>query len=166
MVKENISMHNLRDRFATKLADTGWHLFQSINTRLPEGRPFQPGWAPGPLPKSAERSMPPLGFPRQTDSLCPDCVKEVRGEIIAGKRDLRELTEGQPGEITAQLLEKDGRIVVQKTCPVHGCYEDLLSIDAEWSCMANVRQIRITDRHYACRLIPKPGFSTGHFFRL
>jgi uncharacterized radical SAM superfamily Fe-S cluster-containing enzyme len=131
--KENSSMHNLRDHFATKLADTGWRLFQSINTRLPEGQPFQPGWAPGPLPKSSERSMPPLGFPRETDSLCPDCVKQVRGEIIAGKRVLRELTDGQPGEIKAQLLEKDGRIVVQKTCPVHGCYEDLLSIDAEFT---------------------------------
>jgi uncharacterized protein (TIGR02466 family) len=30
------------------------------------------------------RSAPPLGFPRETDSLCPTCVKEVRNAVISG----------------------------------------------------------------------------------
>ncbi len=126
-------MDTLRDLFATKTASAAWHLFQTINTRIPEGKPFQPVWAPAPLLKSYERSMPPLGFPRQTDSLCPDCVKEVRNAIVEGRRSIRELVEGHPGEITAHLVEEHGRIYILKTCPVHGFYEDLLSIDSEFT---------------------------------
>ena len=47
-----------------------WHVFQSINRRLPYGVK-QPKWAPAPLLKSKDRSFPQLGFPRETDSLCP-----------------------------------------------------------------------------------------------
>jgi uncharacterized radical SAM superfamily Fe-S cluster-containing enzyme len=122
-----------RDRILSKAADIGWKIFQGINTRIPEGQPFQPVWAPAPLLKSYQRSKPELGFPRETDSLCPDCVKEVRNAIIEGRRDLSELTDGNPGEIKVQLLEENGKIVYRKRCPVHGTYEDVQSIDPEFS---------------------------------
>jgi len=39
---------------------------------------FTPKWSDKPLLKSWEKTKPTLGWPRQTDSLCPDCVKEAR----------------------------------------------------------------------------------------
>ena len=68
----------------SKLADIGWKAFQAVNTALPEGRSIQPQWAAEPLLKSYERTAPPLGFPRETDSLCPACVKSVRNGVISG----------------------------------------------------------------------------------
>ncbi|HET6900165.1 MAG TPA: hypothetical protein VFK70_17570, partial [Vicinamibacteria bacterium] len=64
------------------IGELAWQVFQSVNTRLPESPAATPGWAPGPLPKSRERSHPPLGYPRETDSLCPRCVKETRQQIL------------------------------------------------------------------------------------
>ena len=52
----------LTGQMLTTAADVGWALFQSVNTRLPEGRPFRPEWAPAPLLKSYERTRPPLGY--------------------------------------------------------------------------------------------------------
>ena len=96
----------------------------------------KPAWAPAPLLKRRERSFPELGFPRETDSLCPRCVKEVRGDILSGRRDLRELVDGRPGEIRARIVEKerDGRrvVVMEKECPTHGRFEDVMAIDADF----------------------------------
>jgi uncharacterized radical SAM superfamily Fe-S cluster-containing enzyme len=116
------------------VGELAWRAFQSVNTRLPESRPPTPGWAPGPLPKSHERSRPPLGFPRETDSLCPRCVIEARRQILSGKRDVNELIDGHIGEIKALFYEDErGHVRVKKTCPDHGTFEDLISIDAAFS---------------------------------
>jgi len=87
-----------------------------------------PKWAPAPLIRKAERSFPTLGWPRQTDSLCPECVKEVRAGILSGELPLSELVEGKPGEIRADIVEDDGKILMRKTCEVHGQFEDVMSI--------------------------------------
>lgn len=92
----------------------------------------QPKWAPAPLIRGAARSFPTLGFPRQTDSLCPECVKEVRAAVLSGKRPLSELVHDHPGEIPAQILERDGEIRMQKRCPKHGSFDDVLSIDSKF----------------------------------
>ena len=44
---------------------------------------------------------PPLGWPRETDSLCPVCVREARQEILDGKRDYKILLNEKVGEIKA-----------------------------------------------------------------
>lgn len=113
----------------SNVSDAAWKAFQAINTRLPEGEALRPAWAPGPLLKSYERTSPPLGFPRETDSLCPRCVKEVREGVIGGKVDLETLKHEHPGEIKAQIVEDDGRILMRKTCPKHGDFEDVISTD-------------------------------------
>jgi uncharacterized radical SAM superfamily Fe-S cluster-containing enzyme len=115
------------------LGELGWNLFQSVNARVPESPSITPGWAPGPLLKSHQRTKPPLGWPRETDSLCPRCVVETRNQIIRGERDLSELVNGHRGEIRARIVEEDGRIWIRKSCPEHGPFEDLLSIDPEFS---------------------------------
>jgi hypothetical protein len=66
----------------TSAARLAWPAFQAVNRRL-ESSTFQPKWAPAPLMKSHERSKPPLGWPRSTDSLCPTCVKEARRRILS-----------------------------------------------------------------------------------
>ena len=76
--------------------------------RFPQNA-FQPKWAPAPLLKQRERTFPQLGFPRETDSLCPRCVKEVRTEILSGKADWKVLVDGNPGEIKATIVEERRR---------------------------------------------------------
>ena len=109
-------------------ADALWRAVRAIDRRIPEGT-FQPKWAPGPLLKQRERSFPNLGFPRETDSLCPGCVKDVRAQILSGEADWKLLVDGKPGEIRARIVEEDGRIVMKKDCPTHGHFEDVMSTD-------------------------------------
>ncbi len=114
------------------LSDTVWKAFQTVNQRLPEGEAIRPTWAPGPLLKSYERSAPPLGFPRETDSLCPRCVKEVREAVISGETPLETLMHTHPGEIKAQIIEEDGQVFMKKTCPKHGEFKDVMATDARF----------------------------------
>ncbi len=106
-------------KIVSTLSDVAWKAFQSVNQRLPEGEAIRPKWAPGPLLKSYERTSPPLGFPRETDSLCPRCVKEVRDAVIGGQTTLESLMNEHPGEIKAQIIEEKGQVVMRKTCPKH-----------------------------------------------
>ncbi len=108
-------------------ARAAWPVIDGLARRFP-GPPVRPDWAPAPLLRSETRTRPPLGWPRETDSLCPTCVREVRSEVLAGQRDLEALHQ-HPGEIPARIQERDGRIVMTKSCPKHGHFEELLSHD-------------------------------------
>jgi hypothetical protein len=110
------------------VANAVWPLVRAYNTRFERPSPH-PGWAPAPLLKRRERTSPPLGWPRETDSLCPRCVKEVRTAILDGRAEVRTLVHGRPGEVRARIEEKDGAIVMVKTCATHGTCEDVLSVD-------------------------------------
>jgi uncharacterized radical SAM superfamily Fe-S cluster-containing enzyme len=109
-------------------ARVAWPLFQALNRRVPS-KTFHPAWAPGPLLKSNERSKPHLGWPRTTDSLCPVCVRETRARILSGERSVSSLINDKTGEIPAQIVERDGHVVIEKTCPQHGTFTDTLAID-------------------------------------
>jgi uncharacterized radical SAM superfamily Fe-S cluster-containing enzyme len=117
------------ERAVTRTANAAWPLFQALNRLGPEPEPFQPRWSDQPIPRGKERTKPPLGWPRQTDSLCPQCVKEVRQQILSGDAPWQELIDGRPGEIAATIRERDGRIVMEKTCPTHGRFEDVIAMD-------------------------------------
>ena len=110
-------------------ANAAWQLFCLSNDLVPENPSFIPRWSDKPLLKSREKSKPPLGWPRETDSLCPRCVPEIRQQIVDGKQDYRILLNERPGEIKAQIIERDGRILMVKDCPIHGHFEDVISID-------------------------------------
>jgi len=116
-----------------QVGELAWRTFQAVNTRVPATEGAARPWAPGPLLKSHERTRPPLGFPRETDSLCPRCVMETRGQILRGERNVSDLVSGHLGEIKATFYEEDNQIRVRKTCAEHGTFEDLISIDAEFS---------------------------------
>jgi uncharacterized radical SAM superfamily Fe-S cluster-containing enzyme len=109
-------------------AEVLWRAVRAIDKRFPQNS-FQPRWAPGPLLKQKDRSFPKFGFPRETDSLCPGCVKEVRAQILSGEADWKVLVDGNPGEIKAAIVEENGRILMKKDCPKHGHFEDVMSTD-------------------------------------
>jgi hypothetical protein len=121
-----------KSKLISSLSDVAWKAFQSVNRRIPEGEAVRPTWAPGPLLKSYERTAPPLGFPRETDSLCPRCVKEVREGVISGETPLETLMHTHPGEIKAQIFEEGGQVFMTKTCPKHGEFKDLMATDARF----------------------------------
>ena len=112
----------------TGAARLAWPVVRAVNGLRP-GRAFQPAWAPAPLMKSHQRSKPQLGWPRTTDSLCPTCVKETRQRILAGDASVDSLLNKQPGEIKAQILERDGKVIIEKTCAVHGTFTDTLAVN-------------------------------------
>jgi 7,8-dihydro-6-hydroxymethylpterin dimethyltransferase len=105
-----------------------WPAFQFINRRI-ASRTFHPAWAPAPLLKSSERTKPALGWPRSTDSLCPVCVREARARILSGEQSVETLVDEHVGEIRADIVERDGRIIIEKTCRVHGTFTDTLAIN-------------------------------------
>jgi len=113
-------------------ANGAWQVFCWSNNLFPENPSFTPRWSDKPLLKSREKSKPPLGWPRQTDSLCPRCVPQIRQQIVDGKQDYRVLLNERPGEIKAQIIERDGKILMVKNCPVHGYFEDVISIDPQF----------------------------------
>ncbi|NIM47883.1 MAG: radical SAM protein [Gemmatimonadales bacterium] len=158
-------MNDLLAAVVQRLANVGWHAFQAVNTRVPESPSRQPEWAPGPLLKSRERTQPPLGWPRETDSLCPRCVVETRNAILRGERDLAELVQGQVGEIKATILEEGGRLLMRKTCPVHGPVEDLLSIDPEFNRVIESRYPGRDFRTWGDELMHRHGSSSIRYGR-
>ena len=113
----------------SKTASLLWPLVQRLNEKV-EGPSAHPKWAPAPLLKRKERTFPTLGFPRETDSLCPACVKEARAAVLSGERDLSALVTDKPGEIRAKIVEEGGQVWMKKTCPKHGAIEDLMAVDA------------------------------------
>ena len=93
---------------------------------------FTPKWSDKPLLKSWQKTRPQLGFPRETDSLCPDCVKEARERIINGEQDINTLLNEKVGEIKAQIIERNGQVWMVKDCPIHGHYEDMMAVDVNF----------------------------------
>jgi len=51
----------------------------------------------------------PTGLPKQTKSLCPECRKRI----------------------DARIFEEDGKAMMEKTCPEHGTFKDVVWSDAE-----------------------------------
>jgi 7,8-dihydro-6-hydroxymethylpterin dimethyltransferase len=109
-----------------------WVVFDRLNRIKPNPSP-KPNWSDKPLLKSYEKTKPPLGWPRSTDSLCPKCVPEIRQQILDGKLPYEVLLNEKVGEIKATIIERDGKIMMVKQCPKHGLFEDVMSIDTEFS---------------------------------
>jgi uncharacterized radical SAM superfamily Fe-S cluster-containing enzyme len=108
-----------------------WFVFERLNRIHPRAS-FTPRWSDKPLLKSYQKSKPPLGWPRSTDSLCPKCVPEIRRRILDGELPYEILLNEKVGEIKAQIIERDGRIMMVKDCPTHGHFEDVMAIDPDF----------------------------------
>ncbi len=112
----------------TIAAKGAWTVFNAVN-RVNQNESFIPTWSEKPLLKSWQKVKPPLGWPRETDSLCPTCVREARQSILDGRQDVSILLTEKVGEIKATIIERDGKIMMVKDCPVHGHFEDVMAID-------------------------------------
>ena len=110
------------------IAAGAWRVYETLN-RIRPNPSFTPKWSDQPLLKSYEKSKPPLGWPRTTDSLCPKCVIEARERILNGEQDYRTLMNEKVGEIKATIIERDGQVWMVKECPQHGRYEDMMAVD-------------------------------------
>jgi len=116
------------EKALTVAAGAAWTVFDKLN-QIRQNPSFTPKWSDKPLLKSYQKTKPPLGWPRETDSLCPRCIPEIRKEILDGKQDYKILLNEKVGEIKAKVIERDGKILMVKDCPVHGHFEDVMAID-------------------------------------
>ena len=119
------------EKAVTVAAAGAWKVFNALNSIKPNPS-FTPKWSDKPLLKSWEKQKPPLGWPRTTDSLCPICVPEIRNKIVNGELPVEILRNQKAGEIKAQIIQKDGKIVMVKDCPIHGHFEDVMAIDTDF----------------------------------
>lgn len=127
-------MHPFIKYVDKSLAVMGKGLFNGIQffNRFSPNAAFIPKWSEKPLLKSWQKTKPTLGWPRTTDSLCPNCVREARAKILSGEQDYRSLINEHVGEIKAQIIERDGQVWMVKECPEHGKFEDIMAIDAKF----------------------------------
>ncbi len=119
------------EKSVTLASKGAWTVFEKFNSIHPNAS-FTPKWSDKPLLKSYQKEKPPLGWPRSTDSLCPKCVPAIRQQILDGKLPHEVLLNEKIGEIKAQIIERDGRILMVKDCPEHGHFEDVMAIDTEF----------------------------------
>ncbi|HEX8458565.1 MAG TPA: radical SAM protein [Pyrinomonadaceae bacterium] len=120
------------ERGLTALAAGAFNTIQFFNKYRPN-EAFIPKWSDKPLLKSWQKSKPPLGFPRTTDSLCPKCVIEARAKILSQEViDPSILINEKVGEVKAQIIERDGEIWMVKDCPTHGHIEDIMAMDSSF----------------------------------
>src|SRR3954463_1421636 len=94
------------------------HVFNTANPHN-QNPSFTPKWSDKPLLKSYQKTKPTLGWPRTTDSLCPKCVPKIRQQIVDGKLPHEILLNEKVGEIKAQIIERDGQILMVKDCVKH-----------------------------------------------
>src|SRR3989449_851045 len=120
------------EKAVTVAASGAWAIFERLNRVKPNPSP-KPKWSDQPLLKSYEKTKPPLGWPRATDSLCTKCVPEIRQQMLDGHLPYEVLMNEKVGEIKATIVERDGKILMVKECPKHGRFEDLMSIDTAFS---------------------------------
>jgi len=119
------------EKAVTYAAGGAWAVFERLN-RINPNPSFTPKWSEKPLLKSYQKTKPPLGWPRSTDSLCPRCVPEIRQQIVDGKLPHEVLLNEKVGEIKATIVERDGKILMVKDCPKHGHFEDVMAIDTDF----------------------------------
>ncbi|MGO8733525.1 MAG: radical SAM protein, partial [Terriglobia bacterium] len=119
------------DQAISSTAGLVFNTIQFFNKYHP-GPTFIPRWSDKPLLKSWQKTKPELGWPRRTDSLCPQCVKEAREKLLSGEQNWQTLLTEKVGEIKATIVERDGQVWMLKDCPIHGHYEDLMAVDANF----------------------------------
>ena len=120
------------ERGLTRAARAGWAIARNLDARKDPRAAFTPAWSEKPMLKSWEKTKPPLGWPRKTDSLCPKCVREAREVILNGEVDYSILKTEKVGEVPATIIQRDNQIWMVKECPRHGRMEDLMAIDAKF----------------------------------
>jgi uncharacterized radical SAM superfamily Fe-S cluster-containing enzyme len=113
------------ERALARGAGVAWTALQAVNRTIP-ARQRRPTWAPEAVLPGAP-SRPDLSLPRSTSSLCPHCVRDLRQRIADGDVGPDDLRRDHPGRIPARIVEREGRILLEKTCATHGSFEETIS---------------------------------------
>src|SRR5208282_3204652 len=92
------------EKVVTAGASAAWFAFDKVN-QIKQNPSFTPAWSDKPLLKSYEKQKPKLGWPRETDSLCPRCVPEIRNKIINGELPAEILKNEKDGENRGRIIE-------------------------------------------------------------
>ena len=87
-----------------------------------------------PTGAAGQTHQPPDGLPGRTESICPECKRVLE----------------------AELLERDGRVVLDRTCPEHGRYEAVVYGDAD-----RYREIQRFDKPGSAPLERQTGVERG-----
>ena len=90
--------------------------------------PAQMGAQPAAQKLGAHLSAASAGRGRPTRSVRFASGRRAPRSSRASNRSRRSSNE-HVGEIRAQILERDGKIVIEKTCPKHGTFTDMLAIN-------------------------------------
>ena len=56
-------------------------------------------------------------------------MRETRARVLSGEQSLESLVGGHTAEIAAHIVERDGKVIIEKTCPVHGTFTDTMAIN-------------------------------------
>ena len=56
----------------------------------------------------------------------------TRRRILSGEQSVDTLVNEHMGEIEAHILDRDGKIIVETTCPHHGTFTDILATSPEF----------------------------------
>ena len=120
------------ERLVAKTAKAAWPAVKYYNARF-ERPSAKPAWAPAPLLKRRERTFPQLGWPRETDSLCPRCVKEVRTEILDGDaRASASSSTASRARSRPTSSRRTARSSWRRRAPKHGTFDDVMAIDPQF----------------------------------
>jgi uncharacterized radical SAM superfamily Fe-S cluster-containing enzyme len=90
---------------------------------------------------------------------------ETRRAIVDGTRDVSDLVNGHLGEIKATFYEENRQVRVRKTCAQHGSFEDLISIDVDFTRRIEGRFPGRDFRTFGDQLIHRHGTSTIRYGR-
>ena len=106
-----------------------WHVFQAVNRRVPAAR-FSRRWAPAPLLEELGAHRRPLSAGRARPIRCARPASGRRARASCRATPTRASSSQQHvGEIKAHILERDGKVIIEKTCPQHGTFTDVLAIN-------------------------------------
>src|SRR5688500_12922793 len=93
------------EKAVTYAAGAVWLVFEKDNSSDPNPA-VTPEWAEKSLLKSWQEAKPLLGWSRETDSVCPRCVLEIRQQIRDGKLPIDILLNEKVGEIKAKVIQR------------------------------------------------------------
>ena len=114
-------------------ANAAWFVFDKLNSINPNPS-FTPKWSDKPLAQELGKAEAEAGLAAR-DRFAVSEVHPRNPPADSRRQDSRSrfCRNEKVGEIKANIIEKDGKIVMVKECPIHGQFEDLMSIDPAFS---------------------------------